>query len=100
MESTEDQAETRREGGSGSKYVYSLVALLLLTGLTFGLHYIDLSWASMIVALAIATVKVAVVALVFMELSKTMIATRVVAVLAVTFVVLLCLGMLGDVGFR
>jgi hypothetical protein len=29
-----------------------------------------------------------------------MIATRVVAVLAVTFVVLLCLGMLGDVGFR
>lgn len=101
MDETEQQEMVKREhAGSGAKYVFTLIALLCLTGLTFGLHYVTVGELGMAVALAIAAAKVAIVALVFMELRESMVATRAVAVVAVVFVVLLCLGVFADVGFR
>ena len=52
------------------------------------------------VALAIAAVKAALIALVFMELAHAHTADRVIAVVAVLFVVLLCAGSVADVAFR
>jgi len=101
MDKTEPQVMAEREHpGSGAKYVVALIALLCLTALTFGLHYVTVGELGMAVALTIAAVKVAIVALVFMELREAMVATRTVAAVAVAFVVLLCLGVFADVGFR
>jgi cytochrome c oxidase subunit IV len=99
MTTTEHEAELRAPR-SGAPYVYALVALLGLTALTFGLHFVDLGVLGVAVALGIATAKVTIVALVFMELRHSTTVTRVIAVVAVAFVVLLCLGVYGDVGFR
>src|SRR4051812_15516968 len=101
MDKTEHEIVAEHEHpGSGAKYVFTLIALLCLTALTFGLHYVTVGELGMVVALAIAAIKVTLVALVFMELRESMVATRVVALVAVAFVVLLCLGVFGDVGFR
>ena len=53
-----------------------------------------------LIALTIATVKVAIVGMIFMELRESLPATRVIAVVALLFVFLLCLGLLGDVMYR
>jgi cytochrome c oxidase subunit IV len=83
-----------------SDLIKALVGLLALTALTFGLHFVHMGRASIIVALVIASAKVTVVGLVFMELRSSLAATRAVAIVAVVFVALLCLGMTGDVAFR
>jgi len=85
---------------SGAPYVYALVGLLCLTALTFGLHFVSLGAASVVIALAIAGAKVCIVGTVFMELRESLAVTRTVAIVAVLFVVLLCLGIAGDVAFR
>jgi len=85
---------------SGAPYAYALLALLALTGLSFGLHFAELGAAGPAVALAIAAVKVCIVGTVFMELRASLAATRTLAIVATAFVVLLCLGVYGDVGFR
>jgi caa(3)-type oxidase subunit IV len=86
---------------SGRPYVLALVALLVLTALTFGLHFAPLGGTlGTFVALAIATVKVAIVAAIFMELREAAAATLVVAAASIGFLVLLCLGVIGDVAFR
>lgn len=89
-----------RVRSSGAPYVAALVGLLCLTGLSFGLHFAALGAAGTAVALSIAAVKVLIVALVFMELRESMTTTRLVAAVAVVFVALLCLGVVGDVAFR
>ena len=101
MDKTESQVMAEREHpGSGARYVIALIALLCLTALTFGLHYVTVGELGMVVALTIAAVKVTIVGLVFMELRSSMVATRTVAAVAVVFVILLCLGVFGDVGVR
>jgi cytochrome c oxidase subunit 4 len=101
MDKTEhDVLEHHQHPGSGARYAIALIALLCLTALTFGLHYVTVGSLGIIVALAIAAIKVSIVALVFMELRDSMIATRAVAIVAVMFVALLCLGIFSDVGFR
>jgi caa(3)-type oxidase subunit IV len=95
-----DEIRTRRQA-PGRPLVFALIALLALTALSFGLHFAPLGGRlGAIVALAIAGTKVTVVALVFMELRASMVATRVVAVTSVAFVALLCLGIAGDIAFR
>jgi caa(3)-type oxidase subunit IV len=86
--------------GSGLKYVAALVALLLLTIVTLGLHFVPLGVAGPVVALAIAGTKVTIVALIFMELRESLAATRMVAITMVAFVALLCFGIVGDVLWR
>jgi cytochrome c oxidase subunit 4 len=49
-------------------YVGVLLALLILTGLTTGVAYVDLGWFSVVAALGIATTKMLLVALFFMHL--------------------------------
>ena len=101
MMNERDEFEKIEHAGSGAKYLFALGALLVLTALTFGLHYVPLGGAiGPVVALTIATVKVLVVALIFMELRESMVATRLVAITSVVFVVLLCLGIVGDIAYR
>lgn len=91
----------RHVARSGAKYVFALVALLVLTALTFGLHFAPLGGAAgLLVALVIATVKVLIVAAIFMELRESTAASRTVAITSIAFVALLCLGIIGDVAFR
>ena len=100
------EAELARERhmadpGSGAKYVFALIALLALTGLTFGLHFAPLGGSlGITIALVIAATKVSIVATIFMELRDSSPSTRLVAIVSVGFVLLLCLGVMGDVGFR
>jgi caa(3)-type oxidase subunit IV len=56
--------------------------------------------ASSALALAIASAKVLAIALVFMELRAAHAVDRVIAIVAVAFIVLITLGALGDVAFR
>ncbi|HTL32021.1 MAG TPA: cytochrome C oxidase subunit IV family protein [Kofleriaceae bacterium] len=92
---------TPPEETSGRRYVLALIALLLLTALTFGLHFAPLGGTlGVSVAMLIAAVKVGIVAAVFMELRDAFAATRLVAAVSVAFVALLCLGIVGDVAFR
>lgn len=84
-----------------AKYAVALVAILGLQYLSFGLHYVALPGAgNIVVPLIIAAVMVVVSAMVFMELRRSSALARVIAVVAVLFVALLCLGVAGDVAFR
>lgn len=87
-------------GPSGLRYLVALLALLLLTGLSLGMHFAHLGAASPVVAFGIAGIKVVIVGLVFMELRESLPATRLISVIAILFVALLSLGILGDVAFR
>lgn len=83
------------------KYALALVAVLALQYLSFGMHYVALPGAgNVVVPLVIAAGMVAISAIVFMELRRSGAAVRFVAVIAVLFVALLCLGVAGDVAFR
>jgi caa(3)-type oxidase subunit IV len=95
-----EQPEPRHVPTTGAPFVYALVALLILTGTSLGFHFVELGAAGVVVALGIAAVKVCIVAIVFMELRDSLPATRTIALVAAAFVVLLCVGVYGDVGFR
>jgi caa(3)-type oxidase subunit IV len=85
----------------GRPYVLALIGLILLTALSFGMHYTPLGGAlGALVALLIAGAKVTIVGVIFMELRESLPATRMIAIVTVTFVALLCLGIIGDVAFR
>jgi len=96
----QDEVE-RTQASSGRAYILALVALLLFTGLSFGMHFVPLGGAAgALIALAIAGAKVSIVGIVFMELRESLAATRMIALVTIGFVALLCLGIAGDVGFR
>ena len=59
-------------------YTLVFIALLVLTGVTTGVAYIDLGRFSFIVALSIAVVKMLLVALFFMHLRHSTMLTRIV----------------------
>ena len=65
-----------------SAKVYTLIflALLALTGITTAVAYVDLGPFSVVVALAIAVVKMLLVALFFMHLRHSTMLTRVVVI--------------------
>jgi cytochrome c oxidase subunit 4 len=90
----------RAPGSSGAKLVAALGALLLLTGLSWWLANVDLGRLQTVVALAIAGVKASLVAMLFMELGGASTTARVVVVVTFTFIVLLCLGVVGDTALR
>lgn len=86
---------------SGRPLVLALVCLLVLTGLTFGLHFAPLGGPlGILVALVIAATKVSIVGAVFMELRGSAGALRVVVGVSIGFVALLCLGIIGDIAMR
>ncbi|HKE16993.1 MAG TPA: cytochrome C oxidase subunit IV family protein [Kofleriaceae bacterium] len=93
-------SEHGTEHPGGRPYVAALVALLGLTGLSFGLHFAGLGALGPAAALAIAAAKVLVVATVFMHLRQARAATRLIGLVTVLFVTILCLGILADVALR
>lgn len=70
-------------------YTLAFVALLVLTAVSFGVSMVDLGHFGVPVALAIATVKATVVALIFMHLLKAPFAYRITLVLGIAFMLLL-----------
>lgn len=63
---------------SRKTYLYVFLALIALTGITTGVAYIDLGPFSVVVALAIAVVKMLLVALFFMHIRHSTKLTKVV----------------------
>jgi hypothetical protein len=90
---------TDRPLGEAARHLLALGVLLALQYASLGLHHLGFDGYA-VVALVIAGVMVVISAIVFMDLRSSPPATRLVAVLAVLFVVLLCLGVAGDVAFR
>lgn len=85
---------------SGGAYVIALVVLLGFTGLSLGLHFVHLGVFNTVAAFSIASVKVLVVAFVFMHLAEAMFATRLIGLVTVLFIAILCLGIVADVAYR
>jgi cytochrome c oxidase subunit 4 len=85
------EGESRAEPPTSSTgaYVRSLAALVALTLTSYWLSYRHLGPFEMPVALGIATLKVGVVALVFMGLVHERASSRVAGITAVLFVILL-----------
>ena len=81
-------------------YALTFGALLLLTGLTLGLSFVDLGRWSVPVALTIASTKASLVALFFMHLVEQRTSNRLVAVTGIVFVGLLVGLMVVDVDTR
>jgi len=91
------EAAASREAESGRAYVFAWLALLVLTALSFGAHYLELGALATPVSLGFASLKAAVVALVFMHLKSESVSVRTVAALNVAWVVLISVGIALDV---
>jgi cytochrome c oxidase subunit 4 len=81
-------------------YVLAWLALLVLTAASFGAAHAPLGSLATAVALAIASIKAAIVLLVFMHLVEASAAVRAVILTAIVFILLLVLGILADVSTR
>ncbi len=89
-----------REHPTGRPLVITLVALLVLTAISWGLSNVALGWLSTAVALAIAAVKAGFVLYWFMELPFASTSARIVVLVTVSFIALLCAGAVADLGLR
>jgi hypothetical protein len=90
---------TDRPADEAATHRRALGVLLVLQYANLGLHHVGFDGYP-VVALVIAGVMVVISAFVFMDLRWSLPATRLVAVLAVLYLALLCLGVAGDVAFR
>lgn len=81
-------------------YLAIWLALLLLTGLTWGVSYLDLGLWNAAVALAIASVKASLVALYFMHLRREGRLVWAFALFPLGFLALIIFGTLSDTLFR
>ena len=82
---------------SGRRYIRAWLALLVLTGLSFGVDRLHLGSVSTAIALGVALLKASIVFVVFMHLDREPFPIRFVAGLNVAWVLLLCLGIAADV---
>jgi cytochrome c oxidase subunit IV len=78
----------------------TLAALLVLTVVSWVISNLELGWASIAVALAIATIKAGFVLTFFMELPLAATASRVIVIVTLSFIALLCAGLVADIGLR
>jgi caa(3)-type oxidase subunit IV len=85
---------------SGRAVLIAWIGLMVLTGLSLAVSYLDLGTAESFVAFGIAVFKGLVVVFVFMHLAEARFVNRMVMLVVVFFVVLLSLGMVGDVAER
>lgn len=90
---------TDRPLDDAAKHLLALGVVLVLQYTSLGLHFLGFDGYP-IVALVIAGIMVVISASVFMDLRWSLASTRLVAVLAVLYLGLLCLGVAGDVAFR
>jgi caa(3)-type oxidase subunit IV len=77
--------------------ILTFVALLVLAGVSWIAADLGTGTA---VALTIASAKALLIALVFMELARATAVDRIAAIIAVLFIVFLCVGALADISFR
>ncbi len=81
-------------------YAAVWIALLILTGVTTGVAYIDLHAFSVVVALAIAVVKMLLVALFFMHVRHSTVLTKLVVTGGLLWLVILLMLTLSDFATR
>ena len=81
-------------------YIVVWLALLVLTGITLGISYVDLGMGNVAVALFIASVKAALVALFFMHLRHEDRLVWAFAIVPLFFLALIIFGTLADTLFR
>jgi cytochrome c oxidase subunit 4 len=81
----------------GGRYVVAWIALLVLTGLSYGADQLHLGSLTTAIALGVALVKASIVFIVFMHLDREPFPIRFVAGLNVAWVLMLCLGIAADV---
>jgi caa(3)-type oxidase subunit IV len=84
----------------GFAIVMSWIALVLLTALSWAASVVDAGRVDAVIAIGIASIKGVVVVFVFMHLLESRFATRMVALVSVLFIVILVLGIVGDVSQR
>jgi len=84
-----ERHQKHEEPHSAMPYVFVWVALLVLTGVTFGLAHVNLGKWNLLIAMFIATVKSSLVVLIFMHLKQHAGANRLVFSTALFFVALL-----------
>lgn len=77
-----------------------LVALLILTVVSYLVSLVQLGALGPFVAIGVASLKVALVVWYFMELRETSVSARTAFGVMVAFIVILCLGIAADVGLR
>jgi cytochrome c oxidase subunit 4 len=87
-------------GGNPAHFTRNLLALLFLTVVTVGASYIDFGPANVAIAMAIATLKAALVALFFMQLFWDKPVNAIIGVAGFIFLGLLLLFTFLDVGTR
>lgn len=85
---------------AGRKLLFTLAALLLLTGLSWGLTRVPTGFLGPWLSLGIAAVKALLVIAFFMEVAERGPTVRTIALTTVAFIALLCLGIAGDVLLR
>lgn len=90
-------SDTLIKEGEGRRILFSAVALLALAAVSWGLAHVRLGSFAAPFALAIATLKALLVALVFMRLAHGMRAARFALGTALGFIALLSLGVAVDV---
>lgn len=81
-------------------YIVIWLALLVLTGITWGISYLDLGLWNAAAALAVASVKAALVALYFMHLRQEGRLVWAFALFPLGFLALIIFGTLADTLFR
>ena len=85
---------------SRTTYLFTLLALVGLSVLTFGLSFVHMGTWSLVVAMAIAAVKAALIALFFMHLREHGTSDRAAILLGVLFALLLVGFVAADVATR
>jgi cytochrome c oxidase subunit IV len=95
-----EEPTTALHAASGRSLVIVLLALLVLTLLSWAVSNLALGAASMPIALLIAAVKAGLVATWFMELPLAATPARVIVVVTISFIALLCAGTVSDVALR
>ena len=81
-------------------YIIVWLTLLVLTGVTWGVSYVNLGMGNVAVALCIASVKAALVALFFMHLRYENRLVWAFAIVPLFFLALIIFGTLSDTLFR
>jgi cytochrome c oxidase subunit 4 len=96
---------SRAEGESrarhaGRPYVMAWFALLLLTAASYGVERLHFGRWGFATSLFIAALKASIVLIVFMHVRREPVVIRFLALLNVIYVLLICLGIAGDVAAR
>jgi caa(3)-type oxidase subunit IV len=80
--------------------LFTLLGLLVLTGLSYLVTHLGFERGAVPVALAIAAAKAMLVAWMFMEIMHASLPARVVALVTISFIALLCVGTVADIDLR